>query len=402
MKERMVRWTTGWMRPARGGRTALVGTLCVVGFVALCLAGCRQPEVRPAGEPEPRAGKASPAAEREVAGRPAAERSQAERPGDGAAEEAGEPRVEKPRQPVGGAGAPPAFEGMMAGAPRMAELEGATFSGILPSPVPLSEGRWENDEKRVSVGLVEDFLLEGDLDGDGGVEAVVLLWESDGGSGTVSHLAAARWWDGEIVTLAAAEIGDRVQVRGGRVTRPSGGRGGRVELDVVQAGPEDPMCCPGEKAVRVWELRDGALVELEPEVTGRLSMADLEGTVWRLTHFTGEEPAPEAPPITLQVVGSELSGQSACNRYFGEVGPAEGGPGQIEVGRVGSTRRGCPADVMQLERRYLAALGSVSGFSFRGGHLALTYRQDGGVRTLLFEAERRMEEEGSEAGGGNG
>ena len=62
---------------------------------------------------------------------------------------------------------------------------------------------------------------------------------------------------GEIRNLGTALIGDRVQVQGIRLEN------GVIVVDVLQPGPDDPMCCPSEQANRAWRFADGELVELE-------------------------------------------------------------------------------------------------------------------------------------------
>ena len=77
-------------------------------------------------------------------------------------------------------------------APTAFELAHATYSGIMDEPVTLTGGRWEGEPfveggaSRPTVGLVDHFILTGDLDGDGLDEAVTFLWESSGGSGNSS------------------------------------------------------------------------------------------------------------------------------------------------------------------------------------------------------------------------
>jgi hypothetical protein len=143
------------------------------------------------------------------------------------------------------------------GAPTAAELANATYTGIEEGPVTLVEGRWEGEPyveggaSRPSAGLVEDFSLAGDLNGDGSNETVVLIWQSGGGSGTFSYLAVMGRSDDEVKNLATAEIGDRVKLRSGRIDDDL------IILDVLQQGeaPTDlkigpamgtRMACPGE------------------------------------------------------------------------------------------------------------------------------------------------------------
>jgi len=136
-------------------------------------------------------------------------------------------------------------------------LANASYQGIEDTPVQLENGRWEGEPyveggaSRPSVGLVEDFSLEGDVDGDGEPETVVQLWQSSGGSGNFQHVAVMKNRDGKWLNVATAPVGDRVQVRAGAILD------GVIKLDVVQQGEEDAACCPSQLARRSW-IWDGS------------------------------------------------------------------------------------------------------------------------------------------------
>ena len=140
------------------------------------------------------------------------------------------------------------------GAPTALELAHATYSGIMSEPVTLADGRWEGEPfveggaSHPTVGLIDHFMLAGDLDGDGLDEAVTLLWESSGGSGNRLYLTVMGRRNGDIENLGTTLIGDRVQIRSGAIDD------GRVTLDVIRAGSEDAACCPTEKALVTWAL----------------------------------------------------------------------------------------------------------------------------------------------------
>lgn len=279
-----------------------------------------------------------------------------------------------------------ADDGSFAGGISRDDVANATYEGIYESPVTLEDGRWEGEAfvpegaSRPSVWLIERLWLKGDLSGDGSEEAAVLLAESSGGSGSYSYIAAMGRHSGALVNLGTALIGDRVQLRALRLS------GERIELDVVQGGPNDAACCPTQKATRAWSLQPDGLLELPPQVTGTLSIADLAGAEWRLTHFSWDEPAPAEPEITLVVEGDQLSGSSGCNRYFGRI--EEPSTGELSLGPLGSTRMACPEEEMNLETRYLEALANTEGYSFLAGRLALTYRVEEGFETLLFDTRQ--------------
>ncbi len=259
----------------------------------------------------------------------------------------------------------------------------ATYLGIYEEPVTLNDGRWEGEPyapggaSRPSVWLVDRLWLTGDLDDDGEEEAAVLLAENSGGSGSYSYIAALGRRDGELVNLGTALIGDRVQMRAMRLSA------GRVELDVVQQGPQDAACCPTQKATRAWALQSDGLAEVSSQVTGTLSIADLEGTEWVLTHLARYEAAPAEPEITLVVEGDQVSGTSGCNRYFGTI--EEPSTGELSLGPLAGTRMACAEEAMELETQYLQALGGAESYGFLAGRLALSYRVQDGIQTLLFD-----------------
>lgn len=272
-----------------------------------------------------------------------------------------------------------------AGAPAGDELADAAYEGLGElGSVRLVGGRWEGEPfveggaSRPAVGLAEGFRLAGDLDGDGSEEAAVILWTSSGGSGTFDHLAVVGRRNGSLANLGTAPIGDRVQVRAGRV------RAGRIELDVVQAGPGDARCCPTQKATRTWTLGAGGLSEVSAEITGKLSLLDLGGAEWVLTHLGWGERAPAEPAITLVFEPGRVAGRSACNRYFGAIAEEGETPGRISVGPLGSTKMACREDMMALEDRYLEQLGVADSYGFVAGKLALSWRKDEAQGTMLF------------------
>jgi heat shock protein HslJ len=289
----------------------------------------------------------------------------------------------------------PATAAKAAGAPTSDELANATYEGIYDQPVTLAGGGWEGEPfepgaaSRPAVGLVKHFWMSSDLNGDGVEEAVVLLWESAGGSGTKTYVAAMGRRNDEIVSLGTALMGDRVQLKEARIT------GGRIELDVVQAGPEDAMCCPSQKATRVWALEAGGLEEVASEVTGTLSTADLAGPEWVLTHFNWDDPAPAEPEVTMVYEEGRLAGASGCNRYTTGVEAGEMA-GDLVVAPAAGTRMACPEEQMAIEDRFLEQFGAVSGFGFLAGKLGLSWSTEDASGVMLFRPRERSEEESAE------
>jgi heat shock protein HslJ len=266
--------------------------------------------------------------------------------------------------------------------PTAEELANATYAGVLDKPVALTDGRWEGapfvdgGASRPSVGLVKNFALTGDINGDGRDDVVVLLWESSGGSGTRSFLAAMSRANGAVVNLGTELIGDRVQVKDGFISD------GSITLDLIETGPGDAACCPSQKALIAWKLTDGRLGRVDSEITGTLSLADLQGPEWVLAEIGPDGPVAENPPVTIVFAGDRVAGDGGCNGYFGTV--SSGAPGRLAFSAMGATMKMCPEPAVDLERRYLRALAGGSTYGFIAGRLVIGCATDDGPVQLLF------------------
>jgi heat shock protein HslJ len=270
-------------------------------------------------------------------------------------------------------------------APTWQEAANAAYPGVFDDVVTLIDGQWEGapfvegGAAAPRAGLAGDFLLSGDLDGDGVDESVVLLWSSGGGSGTFDYVAVLdRDATAAVSSRATAPLGDRVKVRSGAIGD------GRIVFEVVQAGPDDAACCPGQKMRRTFVLEGETLTEISSEDQGRLSLADLAGE-WRLVQFGTGEAVPSGVHITVQIEDGSIAGNAACNRYSGRVQEGDV-PGQLSLaGPLAMTRMMCPPPLMDWEQRYSAALEGLVQYSFVAGRLVLTWRKDDAVGTLVFE-----------------
>jgi heat shock protein HslJ len=270
-------------------------------------------------------------------------------------------------------------------APSLEELASASYDGVATETVTLIGGEWEGEPfveggaSRPVVGLVDDFYLAADLNGDGNQEAVALLWTSSGGSGTFDYLAVVGREGDRLVNLGTSELGDRVKIRAYRFEN------NQVVLDVIQAGPDDAGCCPGQKMQRSWALAEDGLTEVSTEDLGRISVSDLEGVEWVLNRLTWDEAAPAEPEITLVFHNGSISGSSGCNRYNSEVSEGDM-PGDLSVGLIASTRMACGDDVNALETRFRQALESANQYSFMAGNLVLNWSREDVWNTMIFES----------------
>jgi len=267
------------------------------------------------------------------------------------------------------------------GAPTLEQLRNASYDGLEDvGPVTLVEGRWEDEPNRLAVSFPRDFHVIGDLDGSAPDEAVVLLAVSTGGSGTFTYLAVVGERNGQAVNIATAPLGDRVAVRDLRIEDRT------IVVDVLQAGADDAMCCPGELATRRWRLEGHTLTETPPggETTSRLSLETLGAGTWVLSSWSFDESAPSSPEVTLQLSEGRLVGSSGCNTYTTSATPGDM-PGDVTIGPVAGTRMMCPDAEMDVEGRFLTQLAGVTKYGFMLGQLALTYRTDDSVDVMLFE-----------------
>lgn len=273
--------------------------------------------------------------------------------------------------------------------PILIELKNATYVGVREkSPVTLKEGVWEGEpyeegaSSRPSVHFLRDFHLLGDLDGDGLEEAAVVLAAHSGGTGENIYLAVVGNRDGALKNIDTILLGDRVQIR------KSGILEGRLFMDLLQAGPADAMCCPGELAVKAWSLKNDKLIPMAATSAPiRLSLEAIAGSEWVLSWWGLEEKAPAEPEVTLAYVGDRLAGNSGCNNWFN--GPVPGQrPGELTIGQTAGTMMMCPEEIMEVEQRFLAQLEGVKKFGFMAGMLALTYEKDGHHGVMLFEGRK--------------
>lgn len=92
-------------------------------------------------------------------------------------------------------------------------------------------------------------------------------------------------------------------------------------------------------------------------------------TAWSINGLPLEPELTDDARITLVVEGSNISGQSACNHYFGAFTLADG---RVTLGGLGGTEMACAEPIMALETSYLARLAQVDAARKDGEDLVLT------------------------------
>jgi heat shock protein HslJ len=104
---------------------------------------------------------------------------------------------------------------------------------------------------------------------------------------------------------------------------------------------------------------------------------DLDGTEWGLFEMNGEA-IPEDVEITIEFSEGQISGQSACNRYF--AGYTQEG-NTLTFDQAGSSNMFCEG-LMDFEGEYLLALSEVKSFESSGD--TMTLKNESGEAILVF------------------
>jgi heat shock protein HslJ/major membrane immunogen (membrane-anchored lipoprotein) len=152
-------------------------------------------------------------------------------------------------------------------------LKNGTYEGIYQEAIQLTDGLFEGQPfvdggaSRPTVTFTGVYVW-GDLNSDGVDDAVVVLVESSGGSGSFFYLAAVLNRNGNPENVATYLLGDRAQVQS--ITAAEG----NIEIHTVAHGPDDPMCCPTQKAILNFRLDGEHLIKLSEETSGPVTTPD--------------------------------------------------------------------------------------------------------------------------------
>ena len=142
-------------------------------------------------------------------------------------------------------------------------LDNLEYYGIYDQAVKLSAGEYtgppfvEGGSSRPTIAL--QTYAPGDLDQDGAADAVVVLVENSGGSGSFIYLAAVLNENGVPVNTSTILLGDRVKVQSVQVAD------GQIRVMALSHAPDDPLCCPTQQVEMNYLLNSGQLIQLENE-----------------------------------------------------------------------------------------------------------------------------------------
>ncbi len=271
------------------------------------------------------------------------------------------------------------------------QIGNSTYTGfkMVEEAIKLENGSWEGSpyvedgSSKAHIYILDNFLLEGDLDGDNMDEVVTFLGESGGGSGEYIYLALLKKSENGLVNLQTKFLGDRIQIKEAII------KDKHLHLDLLRCGPNDATCCPGELIREIWQLKSGDfIISTDKEGPRRLSLSDIGATEWILKYWNAKEEAPSEPKISLLFKDGKFAGNSGCNRYFTPVTPGDN-PGMISTGMAGSTMMACPDSIMKIEQRFLSLLAGINKFGFINTKLTLSYHNENNDDILIFERPKK-------------
>lgn len=126
------------------------------------------------------------------------------------------------------------------------------------SKYKLEDGHFEQGQSIENfVNIRLDSSAFGDLNDDGLLDAAVILVANYGGSGFFYELTALINDGAAFHQTNSLELGDRVKIEKLRIDQ------GKIIINMLTHGPNDPSCCPSKKAVLFFKLRNGQLSEIK-------------------------------------------------------------------------------------------------------------------------------------------
>jgi hypothetical protein len=122
--------------------------------------------------------------------------------------------------------------------------------------VTLVDGKYDRATSNEDILHVElrDPIAFGDLNGDGAEDAAIVLSENMGGTGFFMSVVAVLNQGGMPVQSASRFLDDRAQLNGLVIVN------GRIAVDAVIHGINDPMCCPNFPVVETMRLQGDKLI----------------------------------------------------------------------------------------------------------------------------------------------
>jgi heat shock protein HslJ len=261
-------------------------------------------------------------------------------------------------------------------------LGNLSYTGLFPDKAVALKNGAGTYEGEGTVRLLDQLIVQGDVNGDGKTDAVVLLDDEASGSGHFIWVAVVLDALGNPTPTEAIMLGDRIGVKSLTIDN------GQIMADIVGQGTGDVACCGTWNIQKVFALKDGKLAEQSSTELSKASLSDLNGTQWQLVDLNSHtEPALPEVAVTLQIADGQISGSAGCNNYNSTLTGSADDPSAFKVGPIAATKKACPDPIMKQETDYLTRLGQAKAWKYDAGQLALFYATNGNVpQYLVFES----------------
>lgn len=191
------------------------------------------------------------------------------------------------------------------------------ISELTPSgEAALVDGKYEDVDNRILVTLATEPIAYGTLNGQDA--AAVLIVENGGGSGSFVNLAVVVDQEGTPVNVASTLLGDRVDVTTLAIEND------QVVLEMVQQGPNDPMCCPTELVRVSYALEGDQLVVVDETVLGSGPQVLVDQAPEGGVSTTIVPPTPYDATAAAMPTGAPI--HTMVSFGIGTTAPSDGGP----------------------------------------------------------------------------
>jgi heat shock protein HslJ/LysM repeat protein len=261
------------------------------------------------------------------------------------------------------------------------ELANATYSSewTQDGTAPLTNGEYSESAAPNSAGKTKVIMLTeqttyGQLNGQD--VAAVILVTSTSGSGRFYDLHVMANQNGQPTEVANTMLGDRVQIISSNIENNG------IVVDIVQAGPNDPLCCPSQQTIKTFTLQGEQLAEtssrtVASETTGTSS--SFASVIWKWLGSTDQAgqnniivPNPDHYRLELLTDGM-FRAKADCNIVSGSYTLSGN---NLTVRLDPSPMAKCGSS--ELDQQYLRLLDQVVGYEQNEDNLVLNLADDGG------------------------
>ena len=144
-------------------------------------------------------------------------------------------------------------------------------------------------------------------------------------------------------------------------------RDGRILVRIIEAGPDQPMCCGTQLSQLAWQVENGRLVLKDRLVQGEVSLEILQNKQWYLLDRPGDRANAVHPSCTrLRILANQLVLNVNGQSYSAAVN--EISPGHIVLSDAALDLNNDDTPYVRL----VSDLMTVSQYTFRAGRLLLS------------------------------